>query len=133
MSFKWKDTYITGINQIDNEHMVILDEYEKLYNLMKIGSGYDEFYKSIDFLEHHVNTHLENEEKLQMKINYVHYDEHKKMHDELRIILKKFIISIRGRKITAEDLLKLNQLFKMFVKHMATEDSKIGEFIRNLD
>lgn len=130
MLIKWSDDFKIGIEQIDEEHERIFEEFDKLYSLMRVGEGIDFYPMVITFLEDYLMEHLKHEEDLQKSVDYPEYDDHKKRHDFFREKVNAFK-SKQYRKIQNKDLIQLNLFMQSwFVEHIMKEDMKLGVFIK---
>lgn len=87
----WNDAFKTGIDDIDNDHQKIIENYEKLYQLMKAGQGHAFYDELLVFLSEYIDSHFENEEQFQREIGYDLYDDHKKKHDFFKEKIMTFI------------------------------------------
>lgn len=126
----WRDDFEIGVSEIDEEHRKMIDEFEKLYNFMKNGEGHHYYRELLDFLNNYVDTHFQNEEKLQKNISYKWFESHKKMHQQFENQLNEIIARSKEKEVTNEDLIKINLFVKNWlIRHILIEDKKIAEFI----
>lgn len=132
VKLKWSSAFETGIEDIDREHKTIIENYEKLYQLMKSGEGHDFYNELLNFLTNYITTHFENEEKFQQDIGYDLYEEHKKRHAFFKEKVMSFV-NDKNESVTNYDLIKLNLFVKdWLIQHIFNEDRKIGDFYRRL-
>lgn len=132
MIVKWSEELELGVQNIDDEHKTIVEEFEKLYALMRGGSGHDFYNLVIEFLEEYIETHLVHEEAYQAEIEYDKIEEHKKLHEAFRERVIQLREDHKMKKITDGDLLELNMVMqKWFVQHIKVEDRKIADFVKN--
>ena len=132
VKLKWSSAFETGIEDIDLEHKTIIENYEKLYQLMKSGEGHDFYNELLSFLTYYITTHFENEEKFQQDIGYDLYEEHKKRHAFFKEKVMSFV-NDKHESVTNYDLIKLNLFVKdWLIQHIFNEDRKIGDFYRKL-
>ena len=131
-SFRWNKEYEIGIDAIDREHKLIIDNYEKLYHYMKLGTGHNYYHELILFLEKYVNEHFKNEQEFQQLIGYNLYEEHVLYHREFEAKIKEIITKHQNQKVSNLDLIRINLFLKdWLLQHNLVEDAKIGEFLRN--
>lgn len=127
----WSSEYEIGIEEIDTEHKLIIDNYEKLYTHMKSGKGHEYYKEIVKFMEMYINEHFAHEEALQKRINYVSQSEHKGYHDEFKSKVQNIIDSHDEKQVTNMDLIKINLFLKDWIlHHILVEDTKIGEFYK---
>ena len=132
VKLKWNDAFKTGIDDIDNDHQKIIENYEKLYQLMKTGQGHAFYDELLIFLSEYIDSHFENEEQFQREIGYDLYDDHKKKHDFFKEKIMTFI-NKKQDSVSNSDLIKLNLFVKEWlIQHIYIEDMKIGAFYRKM-
>lgn len=128
----WSSAFETGIEAIDRDHRRIIENYEKLYHLMKTGQGHAYYEELLLFLSEYINVHFENEERFQIEIGYNLYEAHKKRHEFFKEKITSFIDSKR-EPVSNQDLIKLNLFVKdWLIQHIFFEDMKIGAFYKTL-
>lgn len=127
----WNASFETGIEAIDDEHRSIVENFEKLYQLMSTGQGHDFYGELLAFLTGYIDTHFANEEAFQLKIGYPHLEDHIKRHQYFREKITAFI-KAQSAPISNSDLIKLNLFIKdWLLQHILNEDMKIGDFYKN--
>lgn len=134
IGFSWQQDYSIGIEEIDSEHMTIIDNYEKLYDHMKSGRGHEYYKELIVFLEKYVKEHFAHEEDFLRSINYDKIDEQLKFHREYEDAIELMIHDHNHEHTTVTnlDLIKLNLFLKdWFLQHILVEDAKVKAFLSN--
>ncbi len=130
ISLDWNTGFEIGISQIDIEHKSIIDNYKRLYNVMKEGDGLAYYPELLEFLQNYIGTHFVNEEKLQKEVGYVDYENHKKLHDNFSRTINEYIQNEKKNGASYRDLVTISLFIKdWMVHHILIEDRKIGEFI----
>ncbi len=128
----WSPAFETGVEAIDRDHRKIIENYEKLYQLMKAGAGHTFYEELLLFLTDYINVHFENEERFQVEIGYNLYEEHKKRHEFFKEKITSFI-NAKHEPVSNYDLIKLNLFVKdWLIQHIFVEDMKIGAFYENM-
>lgn len=130
ITLKWTRDFEIGVEEIDLEHKNIIESYDKLYSMMRVGQGYEYYEELLEFLTEYINTHFEHEEQLQLKVNYNLYEAHKELHDKFRDRVKHIISEHNGEVITGADLISISLFIKdWLLHHILIEDKKIKDFI----
>jgi hemerythrin len=92
----------------------------------------EETQKTLDLLEEYIVKHFSDEEELQRKNNYPEYEAHKKLHalyiDEFHKLEKEFADNGHSMKFTMD---LNNSLINWIVKHIKSEDVKLGKFLKS--
>ena len=71
--FEMKNEYLTGIEQIDSEHVILFGIGERAYKLLKdpfTTDKYDRIIEIIEELKDYTVFHFSHEEELMERINY---------------------------------------------------------------
>jgi hemerythrin len=132
MFVEWNESLEIGVERIDEEHKEIIEEFGKLYSLMRVGSGHDFYPMVIEFLDEYIQNHLDHEEEYQKEIGYDALDEHKEKHAFFKEKVNELKQAKSKGKVSNKDLIDLNLLIKdWFVDHIMVEDVKIAAFVKN--
>lgn len=132
VKWSWSDEFKVGIKEIDDEHKMIVDHFEKLYTLMSEGKGHQYFEELLEFLEFYIDTHFSHEEDFHAKIQYDLIQEHKALHltftDKIRSIIK----DKKTHTVTNTDLIHMNIFIKQWLMHhILVEDKKVANFVED--
>lgn len=125
---KWKKSYESGNENIDNQHKQFFLIFNKLYEIKKENNFNNKLFQVISDLIDYTIYHFSFEEELMKKINFPEYNEHKKKHT----IFQNRILEIREKffnneiKFTDE---MVTELYKWLSRHILKEDKKIIYFI----
>ena len=131
MAIEWKDSFATGIVEIDRHHKAIFGKIGSLVAAVDRGKGERELLEILDFLDDYTRTHFSVEEKLQQDNLYPHYILHKEEHrlfhetiDQLRerLVREGFsphLILLGGRTMT-----------RWLIQHICSMDRDFGKYIR---
>jgi len=83
--YEMKNEYLTGIKMIDEEHAMLFEIADKLYNLLNdqfIPDKYDYILEVIGELKEYAKKHFSDEEDYMEKINYKRMFTQKIQHAE---------------------------------------------------
>jgi len=131
LTLRWDDAYKIGVEIIDEEHKLILDNFEKLYVCVKAGQGLEHYNEIISFLEMYINSHFEHEERLQELIRYDRANEHKSLHENFKTQIFQLVEEHPDKEVTNLDIIKLLFFIKEWiVHHILVEDKSLGIFLK---
>jgi len=127
----WSDTYATGIELIDNQHMELVKLTNELY--MGCMSGKETanaaFKATMSRMVEYVSFHFTTEQKLLELVKYPKYREHKKLHDTLVVnILEAVKEYEKGTKFVPNQFVRT--LKDWIFGHIAVFDKGYSLFIR---
>ena len=87
MLFVWDDSCKTGVAEIDQDHKVLIDLINDLYEAMQDGSGGALLLPIFSALKHYTETHFAKEEGYMVKCEVPdqgnHFQEHRLMVEKL--------------------------------------------------
>lgn len=125
---KWDSDFEIGITEIDQEHKMIIDNFEKLYNLMREGNGHSYYPELLNFLEKYVTEHFDHEEIYIAEHAKDLLDYQKKLHQNFKDQVYNLIETHQSKEVTNEDLIRINLFIKdWLVHHILIEDKKIKQ------
>ena len=79
---KWRESYETGIAEMDNEHRELIEIINQLYQMQREKKAYDELKNIYNRLLEYTRNHFLNEEKLMEDSNYPGLQQQKNSHAE---------------------------------------------------
>jgi len=134
---EWKDDYKIGIPEVDEQHKSMVKLINDLHAGLSLNSKENKtvtFKSAVKEAIEYVKNHFNTEEKYMSEYQYPGLQEQQKMHKQFIIELLSSVKSFEYNNMRAPiDLLIF--LKNWLLEHIAVEDKKIGEFIRqnNLD
>lgn len=126
--FKWKDSFNTGIDEIDQQHRSFLETLNEYYNLISIDKKAIINNELIGKLKAYVATHFKYEESMLQLINYKELEPHQKQHKyfESRILE---LDNAQVQQSTEKFNSVLSFLRDWFLNHILEEDRKYVSFV----
>ncbi|OPJ62825.1 bacteriohemerythrin [Clostridium chromiireducens] len=130
MYLDWDWTLNIGIDSIDNQHKELIDRLDQLLTSIKEDKGNEEVTKTLDFLEEYVVKHFNEEEELQLKINYPLYNIQHKQHEEFKNDLKEFrrVFETQGTSALLASNIQ-ERLADWLKNHITNLDKDLGDFM----
>jgi hemerythrin len=123
----WKEDYSVGIQDIDKQHMRLIELVNKVHESMSVGKSKDVLDQVFEELIDYTKTHFTYEENLLVRISYPGSNAHKSLHTELvaRVLGYKQRID-KGELGISIDVMKF--LKDWLNDHILVEDKKYGRF-----
>ena len=126
----WKDSLIVGVPQIDDQHRKLVEAIDLLIEACMQGKGRDTIEQTLKFTVSYTKEHFSDEEKLQSKYAYPGMAAHKLLHSQFITNINSLLHEFEQ---TGPNLALTGKLSKTLVdwliKHISTEDKKLGEHI----
>lgn len=128
--YELKEEYLTGIEQIDNEHRVLFEIADEIYQLCInefVPDKYDHITNLIQRLKDYTIMHFDHEEAYMESINYKRIFTQKIQHDNFKRKLDTMDLEIvdDNQELALEDLLKF--VTDWLVEHIMETDKRIAE------
>jgi hemerythrin len=122
-SFIWTDELSVGVNEMDDQHKVLIDKINKL--VVDLNDDSPNAYSDFQELAGYVVKHFEDEEAFTDKCAYPGLDTHKVIHKQLLEKVGSFDSSIKDGSV---DKFALMNFLKMWLcSHIMGIDMKYGE------
>lgn len=131
MAYTWTKELETGNTMIDSQHRQLIEAINKLLEACQAGKGRAELDKILTFLSSYTNQHFSDEEKLQQQYQYPDYQNHKKMHEQFRIVVRDLADQLRTNGPSIDLVGKVNSsIGGWLVNHIKSQDVKVAAHIR---
>ena len=127
--YEFKEEYVTGIEQIDEEHKRLFEIADETYNLSRkefLVDKYDQVIQILKELKEYATMHFEHEEAYMESIGYKKMFTQKVQHNAFREKLNSwnlYDIDENSEEIVDEIL---NFLRNWLVSHILEHDKQIG-------
>jgi hemerythrin-like metal-binding protein len=79
--FEWHDSYSVGVKELDNQHKMLIDTLNELFEAMRNREARAVIAGILKGLSDYVGVHFSYEENLMNKHGYPAFAEHKKAHE----------------------------------------------------
>lgn len=133
MKVEWQECLSVGVEEIDQQHKLLIDKYNAFFTAYYEGRGNEEIVLLLRFLAEYVAIHFADEERLQLRIGFPDYQNHRKQHQELirKVAELKERIENEGTDpslIPSVGLLMTGWL----INHISVMDRAIGRFMKEM-
>ncbi|MDJ0958054.1 MAG: bacteriohemerythrin [Arenicellales bacterium] len=81
--FKWDDSFLIGIEELDHEHKVLIDDINRLHEELAGYKERSEIEKCLGDIYVRMQAHFALEERVMKEHDYEFFDGHKREHDKL--------------------------------------------------
>jgi hemerythrin len=117
---EWSDTLSVGIQEIDEQHKVLVDIINELHDAVHQRKGHEACGHILNELGEYTRIHFAVEESLMRLLHYPAYEQHKAEHEALISDLSQFLERFKaGEGLTFE---LMNFLRQWLTKHIMESD-----------
>ncbi len=128
--FKWDDSFLIGIEELDHEHKVLIDDINRLHEELARHGEKSEIEKCLGDICARMQAHFALEEHVMKEHGYRFYDEHKREHDELLDSYTGYMAQfLNDGAVSCGDPLEDN-LKQWVIRHIVTSDKKMSLMVR---
>ncbi len=130
--FIWKDIYSIGVNQMDDEHKVLIQKINAFAETLegkdsKFG-GHQKMINAFKEMAQYTTDHFAREERYQESINYPDLEPHKKIHKNLLTTVGKYGAEVENNTVNPQSL--MNFINDWLLKHILGVDMKYARHSR---
>lgn len=124
----WSDELSVGIEEIDEQHKILVGLLNRLYEAIIKKTDKDEMTVILNELAQYTVIHFAVEESLMRIFDYPQYDDHKKHHQELT----KQVVDLQRKFVQGKVSISMEVLH--FLRHWLTEhimgdDKRYGPYM----
>ncbi|MDR1579191.1 MAG: hemerythrin family protein [Synergistaceae bacterium] len=133
MIYEWDDGMKIGYTEIDAQHKGLFDFMSGFFSSSGGRMEREEVEKILDYLEAYTQVHFSDEERIQVENNYPGYTQHKRYHEEFKIVVRGLRADLEREGPTPELIAQIDMAVgSWLVDHIQTQDMKIGNHIRDV-
>jgi hemerythrin len=128
--FEWDDSFLIGIEELDYEHKVLINDINRLHKELAGHGDKSEIEKCLGDIYARMQAHFALEEHVMKDHEYEFFDEHKREHEELLDSYTEYMVRFlndtggpSGRPV--EDALK-----RWVIDHISTSDRKMSLLVQ---
>jgi len=126
----WNNSMLIGVPQIDSQHKALVEAINRLMDACNQGKGRAEIEQTLNFVVSYTLNHFRDEEGIQQKHGFPEAVSHKRIHTQFTTDVGALVQEFNQVGPSVSLVGKLNKsLGDWVVKHIKTEDKKIGEHI----
>ena len=131
--FEWNDSFLIGIEELDHEHKVLIDDINRLHEKLAGNDKKSEIATCLGDIHARMQAHFALEEHVMKEHKYEFYDEHKGEHDELIDRYTEDMLQFLNDIGTSSKDRIENELNHWVMHHIITSDKKMSLMIREKD
>ncbi|MCL2352787.1 MAG: bacteriohemerythrin [Firmicutes bacterium] len=129
----WDPSLNTGIEEVDNQHMKLLETIERLAEVNSREDERDALESILVFLEGYVINHFATEEELHKVYDYPKRDLHKHLHDDLIKDMEDLKVRIDEEGLSPEVMKETNEfLMSWIINHISNSDMDFAGYYRSV-
>ena len=134
MAFHWTESMSTGVSEIDGQHQALIQQINRLEEILKIDSESlrkEHILDMLDYLTDYARIHFDDEERQMEIFRCKVAEENKKAHKQFLETIARLREEYQNdgpAPQVARDI--HNMLGDWFINHICTIDSQLGKAIQ---
>lgn len=127
----WSDDYSVNINELDEQHKQLINIINRVYEASQSGAKKNVIRRIFVELAEYVAYHFKVEEELFKCYGYPNFEQHRRQHEQLVIILLDLQLRFRkGTMTLSEDMLNFLKN-DWLLKHIVVSDKEYSSFLNS--
>ncbi|MGA1846987.1 bacteriohemerythrin [Deferribacter abyssi] len=126
---QWSEKMETGVSKFDNQHKKLVEIINKLYGAIKADRSAQVLENILNELVEYTVYHFNSEEEAFKQYNYPEYENHHKIHENLKATVVDFINKFKSGD-EAIGFTLMNFLRKWLIQHIMGEDKKYAPYLK---
>ncbi len=123
----WSDKFSIGVEKIDEQHKALFSLINNLHSVITGVHPKQSISSSINDLISYTEYHFKEEEDYMFNTDYPKFEQHKKVHDELREQVVNFKLEFDEGRGDAGKFVEF--LYDWLTRHIMDQDKKIGKYM----
>lgn len=127
---EWDDSFLIGIQELDYEHKVLIDDINRLHKELARHGEKSEIEKCLGDIHARMQAHFALEERVMKECEYEYFDEHRSTHDALLDSYTEYMIRfLNDTDVYASRVIE-EFLENWIIDHILTSDKKMSLMVQ---
>jgi hemerythrin len=128
--FKWDDSFLIGIEELDHEHKLLIDDINKLHKELDSHDEKSEIEECLGDIYARMQAHFALEEHVMKEHGYKFFDEHKREHEELLDSYTEYMVQfLNDTGVSSSNPIEDN-LKHWVITHIVTSEKKMSLMVQ---
>ena len=134
MAYKWDSSLESGYPKVDNQHKQLVAADNNLMEASISGKGDAAVMDTLDFLTGYAVKHFADEERLQSDYNYPDYLNHKRIHDDFKVVVSELVGKVKKEGPTETIINEVSSAIgSWLLNHIKGDDFRMAAFVKSAD
>lgn len=122
-----------GIKNIDAQHKELMEKANHLNSQVDGRVLSEVTTDTARFLAQYVLDHFQEEEAFLREVNYPYYDEHKKLHDDFRVLIQERLNKLDQNTISFSDYYEISRMLNDWIMdHINRADRAMARYFKGI-
>jgi len=130
MSLNWDETMLLGIDEIDNQHKTIIEEFSRLSEALQSNNGKEQILETIAFLDEYAQKHFTLEDGYMVKYAYPEIEVQRNEHGEFTRDVRALKNRIEQEGVSREIAFTVSRnLIRWIIQHISKHDREMVSYV----
>jgi len=129
-SIKWNDSFLIGIEELDYEHKVLINDINRLHEELARHDEKSEIEKCLGDIYARMQAHFALEEHVMKEHRYKFFDEHKREHEKLLDGYTEYMMQILNGNVVSFSSPIEDALRYWVLNHILKSDKKMSLMVQ---
>lgn len=130
MSLRWDETMVLGIEDIDDQHKIIIEKFTELSEAFQAGKGADGIMEMIAFLNDYAERHFALEDQYMLKYSYPKIDIQRKEHSDFTRDVRELRRRIQQDGASREIAIETSgKMIRWIIQHISSHDREMVSYV----
>lgn len=131
MALKWDNTFVLGIDEIDQQHKTIVEQFNLFSEAVQQGKEKENLPDMAEFLVKYARSHFVTEECYMQKYAYPKIDEQRREHTEFLHDAEELLAQLAKDGASREVAVALTgKMVRWVIQHVRNHDREMANFIK---
>lgn len=131
MGIEWNESFVLGIDEIDQQHRSIVEHFTSFSQAVQDGSGREILAEMATFLADYAQLHFVTEERYMQLYNYPRIEEQRREHEEFTHDARELLNRIDEEGASRELAVALTgKMVRWVIQHIRNHDRDMADFVK---
>jgi len=131
MGIEWSEKFTLGIDEIDQQHRTIVEQFAKLSNAVQEGDAVEPLAEMVTFLGEYAKSHFATEEGYMQRYAYPGLAEQQAEHAKFTRDAEELLQQLETAGASRELALTLTgKLVRWIIQHIGNHDRVMVDFVK---
>ena len=128
--FEWDDSFLIGIEELDHEHKVLIDDINRLHDELGRQGDKAGIEQCLGDIYARMQAHFALEEHVMKEHKYKIYDEHKREHNKLLDSYTEFMVQLMNDTGVSSSIPVEDDLKYWVIHHIVNSDKRMSLMVQ---
>lgn len=131
MALTWDETFVLGIDEIDEQHRTIIEQFASFSEAIQAGTAKDVLSETALFLVEYAGEHFATEERYMQECDYPRIEEQRREHQDFTNDAEELVRKIADEGASRELAAALaGKMIRWVIQHIRNHDRDMVDYVK---